>query len=45
MKINIFLKISKNYGAYFKFPFSGAEDADGQIHYENFIKELMKEKE
>ncbi|CBY32441.1 unnamed protein product [Oikopleura dioica] len=25
--------------------FEGAEDADGQIHYENFIKELMKEKE
>jgi len=25
--------------------FEGAEDANGQIHYEAFIKELMKEKE
>lgn len=25
--------------------FEGAEDVDGQIHYEGFIKELMKEKE
>merc|ERR1712227_570100 len=25
--------------------FEGAEDANGQIHYEGFIKELMKERE
>lgn len=25
--------------------FEGAEDANGQIHYENFIKQLMTEKE